>query len=182
MAEPTLPIVKASELFQVGIVVKDLDGSIRQWESILGVGTWSVVEVDSSTTEMTYYGKPVQHSFKAAFTTVGSMMIELIQPLEGEGIYRDFLNEHGEGIHHLGHVRVDNVDEAVKALQNAGFPFMEGGRTPIHRWAYVDTTKALGHILELSDGLDPREMLQLDMSDEVMDPARIQEMLEERDA
>jgi hypothetical protein len=51
----------------------------------------------------------VKHSFRAAMTMLGSLMVELLQPVEGEGVYRDFLNEHGEGLHHLGHVRVDDL-------------------------------------------------------------------------
>ncbi len=86
-------------------------------------------------------------------------MLELLQPVEGQGIYRDFLNEHGEGIHHLGHVRVDNMDEAIDALGKAGFPCIETGGDPaIHVWAYVDTTEVFGYIIELSSGLDPRDL------------------------
>jgi len=158
------PTIKVSELFQAAVVVRDLKESMKHYESLLGIGSWMVFEVNPSLVRMTYHGKPSQHSFKAAFTMLGSLMIELLQPLEGKGIYRDFLNSHGEGLHHLGHVRVDNIDEAVQALEKAGFPCIESGETlggpgeNYHKWAYVDTTAALGYIIELSTGSDPRAM------------------------
>jgi len=158
MAQPTRAKIKVSELFQVGVVVRDLENSMRHYESILGIGPWEVVEVDSSSADMTYHGKPVQHRFTAAITTLGSMQLELLQPVEGDNIYGDFLKEHGEGIHHLGHVRVDNVDEAVQTLETEGFPCIQGGRSPYHNWAYVDMTTALGCIIELSSGVDPRDV------------------------
>ncbi len=154
--------IKVSELFQVGIVVRDLDESLKRYKNLLGIDSWEVVEINSSTHQFTYHGKPVEHSFKAAFTMLGQLMIELLEPLEGEGIYRDFLNEHGEGLHHLGHVRVDDLDEAVKELEDAGFPCIEtgGDAADFHTWAYVDTTSALGYILELSAGFDPRGVME----------------------
>ncbi len=157
-------VVKVSELFQVGIVVRDLDESMKRYKDILGVESWQVFEINSSVVHLTYRGEPSQHSFKAAFTMLGSLMVELLQPLDGNGTYREFLNTHGEGMHHLGHARVDNLDNAVEALEKAGFPCIETGATlgdpaaGYHKWAYVDTTAALGYILEFSSGLDPRDM------------------------
>jgi methylmalonyl-CoA/ethylmalonyl-CoA epimerase len=90
---------------------------MKRYEGLLGIDSWIVFEVNLSLVRMTYHGKPSQHSFKATFTILGSLMIELLQPLEGRGIYRDFLDKHEEGLHHLGHVRVDNIDEAVRKLR-----------------------------------------------------------------
>ena len=152
-------IIKVSELFQVGIVVRDLEKSMKTYQSLLGIDKWETVEIDSSTISMTYRGEPAELGFKAAFCMLGSLMIELLEPVTGMGTYREFLDEHGEGIHHLGHVRVDNLDESVEALEKAGFPCVETGGDPaIHKWAYVDTTEALGYIVELSCGLDPRDV------------------------
>jgi methylmalonyl-CoA/ethylmalonyl-CoA epimerase len=164
MATQLPPVVKVSELFQVGIVVRDLEESMKRYKNILGIESWQVVEINSSIVHLTYRGKPSQHSFKAAFTMLGSLMVELLQPLEGTGTYREFLDAHGEGLHHLGHARVDDLEEAVRALEKAGFPCVETGATPgdpaagYHKWAYVDTTAALGYILEFSSGLDPRDV------------------------
>jgi len=50
-------------------------------------------------------------------------------------------------------------------MEKAGFPAVEGGdnmRTGewAHKWAYVDTTSALGYIVEFSQGSDPRDAFQ----------------------
>jgi len=77
------------------------------------------------------------------------MQLELLQPVEGDNVYSDFLKEHGEGMHHLGHVRVENLDEAVHTLEEGGFPCVQGGRFGGRGYAYVDMSMTLGAIIEL---------------------------------
>jgi methylmalonyl-CoA/ethylmalonyl-CoA epimerase len=150
MAESTRPIVKVSGLHQVGIVVRDLEDSMKHYESIFGIGSWQVITVDPSIlSDMTYHGRPVQYTFRVALATVGQIELELLQPVEGENIYSDFLKEHGEGLHHLGHVKVDNLDEAVQALEKDGFACLQSGRYPGGAYAYMDMVKPLGYIIEL---------------------------------
>ena len=150
MTEPSRAKIKVSELYQVGIVVHDLEKSIEHYQNTFGIGPWGTMNVDPSIfSEMTYHGRPVQHRFRAAFAMVGPMQLELIQPVEGDNIYSDFLTEHGEGVHHLGHVRVANLAEAIQTLEKEGFPCLQSGRSPGGGYAYMDTVKTLGIIIEL---------------------------------
>jgi hypothetical protein len=150
MAEPSHTRIKVSELYQVGIAVYDLERSMEHYRNTLGTGSWEVFIADaSSLTDMMYHGRPIQRSHRAAFTMVGPMQLELDQPLGQDNVFSDFLKEHGEGVHHLGHVRVDNIDEAVRTWENEGFRCLERGRFPGGGYAYMDTIKTLGVIVEL---------------------------------
>ncbi len=153
------PKIEVSELYQVGIVVRDIEAGRSAYERIMGISTWQAFDVDPSiATDAIYHGRPVQHSFKVAMAMVGPVQLELIQPVEGDNLYSDFLDEHGEGIHHLGHVRVENLDEAVQALEKDGFPCLQRGSLPGVDYAYMDMTGPLGYIIELTCGLDPRTL------------------------
>lgn len=57
--------------------------------------------------------------FKISLADVGGIGIELCQPVEGNSIYRDFLDISGEGLYHLELV-VDDVVEAAQALNKHG--------------------------------------------------------------
>jgi len=150
MAERSSAILKVSELYQACVVVRDLEKSVEHYRNVLGIGPWEILGADPSTIiDMIYHGRPVKARFRVALAMVGPMQLELIQPIEGDNIYSDFLKEHGEGLHHLGHVRVENLGEAVQALEKAGFPCLQRGRMTDGGWAYMDTVKALGFILEL---------------------------------
>ena len=150
MAEPNRAKVKISELYQVGSVVQALEKSMEHYQTAFCFGPWTIMNIDPSIfSEMTYHGRPVQHKFRAALTMVGPMQLELIEPLEGDNIFSDFLKEHGEGVHHLGHVRVENLDEAIQTLEKEGFPCLQSGCFPGGGYAYIDTLKSLGTIIEL---------------------------------
>jgi len=134
----------------VGIVVHDLDKSMENYQNAFGIGPWGIMNIDPSIfSDMTYHGRPVQHRFRAAFAMVGPLQLELIQPVEGDNIFSDFLKEHGEGLHHLGHFRVGNLDAAIETFEKAGFPCLQSGRYPGGGYAFMDTVKALGVIIEL---------------------------------
>ena len=150
MTEPSRAKIRIQELYQVGIVVHDLEKSMEHYQTTFGIGPWEIMNIDPSTfSDMTYHGRPVEHRFRAAFAMVGSMQLELIEPIEGDTIYSDFLKAHGEGLHHLGHLRVSNLDEAIQAFEKEGFPCLQTARSPAGAIAYVDTAKSLGFIIEL---------------------------------
>jgi len=142
--------IKVSELNQVSIAVHDLEKSMEHYQNTLGIGSWEIFDADSSTlSDMTYHGRSVQHRFRAAFAIVGPMQLELVQPLEGDSIFSDFLREHGEGVNHLGSVRVHSLDEAIDILEKEGFPCLQSGRFAGGGYACMDTVKTLGVIIEV---------------------------------
>lgn len=155
MANPGGLPIEVRELRHVCIVVHDVEKSIERYTNILGIGRWSVLDFDDSVIgDMTYRGKSVRHRFRAALTMVGSMQLELIQPLEGDSTYSDFLKQHGESLHHLGIVEVSDLDEAVQTFERESLPCLQSGRlvSGVYagtRYAYLDMVNALGTIIEV---------------------------------
>jgi hypothetical protein len=157
MADPVHAKIEVSELYQAAMVVSDLEQSIKRYQDTLGIGPWQVIDVDSSDLhEASYHGRPARYKFRAALAMVGPMQLELIQPVEGDSTFRDFLEEHGEGFHHLGHIRVDSLSQAIRTLEAEGFPCLQSGSVPGAGFAYIDMSKALGvmvELLELPEGV-----------------------------
>ncbi len=151
MTQDHKPVVQVQGLFQVGIVVRDLEKSMKLYEELLGIGDWADMEVSSEIlTSLTYKGKPVENAcFRTGMADVGSVQLELIQPVDGDLPYADFLKEHGEGLHHLGHIYVPDMDAALRDLEAQGYPCIFAGSTPGTKFAYVDMSKSLGVIVEL---------------------------------
>ena len=161
MTNPKQPVLKVSDLSQVGIVVRDLDKSIESLWNNFGIGPWNIFSRDFNSTseidslsDMTYYGKPARFSYRAAVTQekLGGLEIELIQPVEGDSIHRDFLREHGEGVQHLGWYPAESLEafaETTRKLEKAGFPCIMSGRCYGIAFAYFDTRKVMGTILEM---------------------------------
>jgi len=85
----------------IGIVVKDLEKAIQVYSEVLGLEA-RPIEIMS------------ELNLKLCFLVIGEVMIELIQPT-GPGMYQDFINKHGEGMHHICY-KVKNIDKALKRV------------------------------------------------------------------
>jgi 4-hydroxyphenylpyruvate dioxygenase-like putative hemolysin len=131
--------LKLESIDQLGIVVRDIDKVIESWSKLLGIGPWDSREME--TTDRA--GRKAKT--KLAFANIGALQIELIQSVEGRTFYADFLEKHGEGIHHLG-VRVDDVDAETDSLAKKGVKVLFGRRG---RFAYMDTGNPGGVMYEL---------------------------------
>jgi hypothetical protein len=141
------------DIAQIGIIVKDLDATVKRWSEDFGVGPWSFYTYGEPLVKrMTRHGKPCRYKMRLALANVGSMRIELIEPLEGDTVYSEFVEEHGYGIHHLG-VLVENMGKAIGEAAEAGLAMtMDGagfGPDDDGHYAYLDTEKLIGTTIEL---------------------------------
>lgn len=86
---------------EICIVTKDHRRTIEGLLN-LGIGPWkSYTFSPENTTNQTFRGNPSEFTLKVCFAEVGDITWELIQPLSGPTIFQEFLNRHGEGIHHV---------------------------------------------------------------------------------
>ncbi len=138
---------------QVGIVVKDLQAAVEQYWKLFGVGPWSFYTYGKPLVKkMSYRGRPAEYRMRIALANIGPLRIELIQPLEGDTVYAEFVRDHGYGIHHLG-ILVDDMQEALALAAAAGVAVaMDGsgfGLDGDGHYAYLDTEGRLGTTVEL---------------------------------
>jgi catechol 2,3-dioxygenase-like lactoylglutathione lyase family enzyme len=147
---PTSPSkVKVTRLTQVAIACRDLQATALNYWKLLGIGPWDIYDWEyPRVTERTYHGKKSWAREKIALVQVGDVELELVQPVEGDSIYQDFIDKHGEGIHHL-QFKDEKVEEVAATMEAQGFPCIQGGRFGDKgRYYYMDTTQALGAIWE----------------------------------
>ena len=103
---------------QVGFVVHDIEKTKQVYAALFGVeapptSTGGEYEV----THCSVAGKPAPEAkCKLAFFDLRpGVQLELIEPNEAPSVWRDILNEQGEGIHHIA-FNVDDMDAVVKVL------------------------------------------------------------------
>lgn len=163
--KPTNPITEPFRTaIQVGVVVRDLDQSMAALTAVFGIGPFRVVECPAPGREQQqfYHGEPARFRTRQAFADLGTVELELIQPLEGKTIWSDFLAERGPGIHHIRFNVPDHQalsaylqDQDIGKIQE-GAGVREGSY-----WVNYDTEKRIGFIIEIlqpavgSDGLTP---------------------------
>jgi len=143
----------ANGIAQIGILVTNLEQAVELYWHTLHIGPWQFYTYQKPLLKrMSLYGKPAEYSMRIALANFQSMRLELIQPLEGDSIYKDFIEQHGYGMHHIGIV-VDEIHVAIKQAQSLGFNvIMDGSGFGVDgdgHFAYLDSQDTFGILFEL---------------------------------
>jgi hypothetical protein len=144
------------QISQIAVVCNDLQKTMEQYTKLLGWGPWNVYRHEPPRLHDTELrGRPTEYTMLGAETHVGDMGFEVLQPLEGPSIYREWIEAHGEGLHHVA-VMLHDFDEstALKAkFAEAGASVLMGGRIgETIEFYYLDTEPSLKIILESGSG------------------------------
>jgi methylmalonyl-CoA/ethylmalonyl-CoA epimerase len=138
---------------QVCVVSRDIyrtmDGLIK-----LGIGPWRVYTFSPETcTDVIYRSKPSTHSMRLSLATSGDMLWEVIQPLEGPSIYTEFLDQHGEGIHHVAPLCEGlTYDQQVSKFESLGYRSIQSGTWQgVVPFSYFETEGDISTTLEIFD-------------------------------
>jgi len=150
--QQTLPFLK-NGIAQVAIIVEDLEKAVENYWSVFGIEEWHFYTYGKPLLKsMTYQGQPTEYKMRIALSYLGPMRIELIEMVEGDTVYADFVNEHGYGVHHFG-VLVDNMEKAIADAEAAGLMMTQDGAgfglDGDGHYAYLDTEDKIGITLEL---------------------------------
>ena len=140
-----------NQTLQLGIVVRDLEATVRRYEDDYGIGPWKFAQIDlGEANDYREYGQPAERSNRIAVAMVGRVMWELIEPLDEEGIYARFLAEKGEGVHHVA-VATTDFDETVAQAERENKVMLSCEYSGIDI-AYLDTQRDLGVTIEIFSG------------------------------
>ncbi len=136
---------------QVGLVVRDIQKTAQKYCEILGVEMPPIVETKGYEISKTMYkGQDCDATAKLAFFNMGQVQIELIEPDAQSSVWRDYLNENGESVHHIAFM-VEDTDGSVKFLEDHGIGVLQQGlySDANGMYTYVDSAPVLGVMLEL---------------------------------
>ena len=143
-----------TETMQIGIVVRDLDATVRRYVDDYGIGPWEFFDVTpENATDLHEHGRARISATRCATTKIGSVWWELFQPLDEDGIFARFLKEKGEGVHHIA-VKAPNY-EGTLAEQTEPLP-LTGSFMGV-QVSYLPTDRSLGVLLEVFSGFPEDE-------------------------
>lgn len=141
---------------QIAIVVKDIQAAMKAYHEALGWGPWNVYEHKPPLLHDTeLHGEPQPYTMIGAETHVGPIVVELLQPVEGPSIYKEWLETKGEGLHHIACMaRTAEESDAVKQrFAGMGAGVLMGGRIGESiEYFYLDTEPLLKVIIESGSG------------------------------
>ena len=134
---------------QIGIVVRDLDATLRRYSEDFGIGPWQIFEVTPEIApDLRHDGEPLRAATRSAVAMVGTVMWEVSQPLDEHGIFARFLAEKGEGVHHIA-VATPDFAGTVAEQTRRGVTLPLSGSFGGVEVAYLPTDRDLGVLLEV---------------------------------
>ncbi|MBQ3864549.1 MAG: VOC family protein [Clostridia bacterium] len=144
---------------QVGYVVKDIDAARESYAKLFGVPVPRVQPSGYGAANTVYKGNPVPDSHcKLAFFSLSSgVQLELIEPDEGPSTWREYLDAHGEGIHHIAFI-VKDMDRVVRECMAEGMTVVQQGNYDDNsgHYTYLDGSEKYKCVIELLESF-PRK-------------------------
>ena len=125
-------------IHHVGIAVESLDDAAARFGALLGLARGSRYELP-------------EFGVKALFLPVGGSDLELLEPLGESSAIRKFLDQRGEGIHHIC-FEVDDIEKALRQFTAQGARLIDEKPRPGaggHLVAFVHPRSTHGVLVEL---------------------------------
>ncbi|WP_422485667.1 methylmalonyl-CoA epimerase [Gudongella sp. DL1XJH-153] len=129
-----------TKIDHIGIAVKNLDETLKFYEDVMGIKCTSKEEVE-------------EQKVRVAFLPVGDSEVELLESTTEDGPVAKFIEKRGEGVQHIA-FKVDNIEEAIKDLQEKGVRLIDekprygaGGA----RIAFLHPKSTSGVLIEISE-------------------------------
>ncbi len=134
---------------QIGILCNDIIQTAEAYKRVLGAD-YSVSETAPyEQSRTTFQGAPTPARIRQAFFDVGpNLNIELIEPDHNPSAWRSYLDQHGEGVHHIA-FWVKDIDGAITRLGEIGMPLEQRGEWDTGCYAYIDSYPQLKTVIEL---------------------------------
>ena len=142
-------LLNKEQFIQVTIVVDDIQRAAKAWSTLLGVPEpeiWVNHLESNGEYPYTYRGNGnMPCDLQMCVIEMGCWVLELHQIDENPSTFREFINKHGNGVHHLGFEVGDARDEVIRELKEMGFDTERTiGVYPGSSWTIVDSEDVLG--------------------------------------
>jgi len=136
------------KLNHIAVVVKDIDKAVDFYSKSFGLNFEEIAQ-HALPPDVITRGKSTPFTMRVTFAQMGPLRLELVQVVEGECLYTEFLREQGEGIHHLG-FEVADLEKEVANAEAQGLEMISHLKmVGIMAFAHFDAGKTNGVRIEL---------------------------------
>ena len=135
-----------SKLHHISIVVKDAEKAQQYYESI-GIGPWVDYPPMKEYVNIDVPDENGFYNLKIKCAQIGPIQLQLVQPGQGESLYKDHLEQKGEGVFHIG-FEVDDIGATDPVIESMGLGVLSSGRRENGSgFSYLDTAADAGVVL-----------------------------------
>ena len=148
MAENSEFNLKDLKIDQFSYVYKDIKKQTKVMEELYDVSSFALME-NITHQDATFHGKESNIVIDYAFSRLFNLQIELQQWKSGDCLFKEFIEQGKEGLHSIG-IYVDDLDAYIEEFKKRGIEVIQTGQVGKQKFAYLDTEKTFGFLLEIS--------------------------------
>jgi len=140
------------KLTQIAWVVKDINVAERFFKDTLGItGFGKPMTIRAQDFKATYYGQPADAESLVSMAYSGGTFIEIIQPLSGQSVFKDYLDKNPSGgLQHIAYsMPVADLDNVISEFIDKGYDLVATYDTAIAKIVFFDTSNEVGVMTEL---------------------------------
>lgn len=146
-------ILTDSIMTQIAFLVEDIEESRKSFSRFFGEEATEAVSAGEYPVVETVYNGAAAKEAGALLSFIrlnSGCEIELIQPNHSPSAWRDWLNTHGEGFHHIAFL-VPDMEKAIQECEEFGMRMLQRGYYSDRsgRYAYLDGSGQLKCCVEL---------------------------------
>src|SRR5690606_34669064 len=131
---------------------KDVELAKIFFQEMLGVSNFSEIAISRlNEYDGTYYEEPSNAENLVAMAFSGGIFIELIQPIIGNSIFQDYIDNHPSGgVQHIAYsTPIAHLTNVISDFERNGFSVTSSFNTPIAKIVFFDTRKEIGVFTEI---------------------------------
>jgi hypothetical protein len=151
----TIPndMVMLQDFHHICLLVGNVEETAANFAKVFGIGPFVATPYEAPASKATVRGIRQGYKLKFANARIGPITLELVEPLEGNCVLTESLKERGEGLHHLAFRCPPPIDDELAKWKKLGINPLQVDKSisddPRYGWAYMDTEKLVGCVLEI---------------------------------
>ena len=142
-------MIDGKTICQVALVVRDVKATAKAYADLFDMPMPEIVQVplpEIAHTEVR--GKPSKTRAQIAVFRLGQIVLELTQPDEEPSSWKEFLETHGEGVHHIAFMTEDR-DKVVQYFAEQNMPVRHYGEYPGGNYTVFDCAELFKVLIQV---------------------------------
>jgi catechol 2,3-dioxygenase-like lactoylglutathione lyase family enzyme len=151
-------VLSTNKVTQIALIVRDIEKTKTKLAEFLGLPVPPHFDGgDFAITQTVYKDRkaPDANCLLAFFDVGDGLQLELIQPNGAASVWQDFLDEKGEGLHHIA-FNVKGMDQVILSCEKFGMKFMQKGNYGDNSgcYSYFEGGESLPFFIELLESFE----------------------------
>lgn len=147
-----------TQFVKIGIVVRNIEKAVKEYSSLFNIPDPVInypkdyiQEPGGRKPGTVFRGCEENPRIKTAVVKLAPIYIELIEPVDGNGPWTEFLEKKGPGVFFIAFESSEGFEDIEKLMSAKGMPIYHRTEKGFQRYGYFETAEQLGVTVEFKE-------------------------------